>query len=269
MKSSIYEYRDYKVYITDLIENDPSGGRGKRKDLANAMSCQVSHVTNVLSGDGHLNPEQAHAASEFFGLSPLETEFLLMLIQYSRAATQNLKRFFEKLLNEKQEKNTALKNRLKMPDSMKTEEESRYYSSWQVGAIHVLLSIAEFQTREAIAKKLNLPIKRVDEILIFLVETGLAKKDGQLYTILRSQLHLDKTSPLISKHHSNWRMRSILSLDQIESDHLHYSSVFTLSKKDYGKVRELLSNALTESFKIITASPEEESAVICLDMFQL
>ena len=31
MKSSIYEYRDYKKYIIELIESDEVGGRGKRK----------------------------------------------------------------------------------------------------------------------------------------------------------------------------------------------------------------------------------------------
>ena len=37
MKSSIYEYRDYKKHLTDLIETDPNGGRGKRKALAEAI----------------------------------------------------------------------------------------------------------------------------------------------------------------------------------------------------------------------------------------
>lgn len=269
MKSSIYEYRDYKRFLIDLIENDDTGGRGKRKELAESINCQVSHITNVLSGSGHFNPEQAEASARFFGLNLQETEFLLLLIQYTRAGTNSLKKFYERILLERHEKFSALKSRLKMPDSLQSQEEAQYYSSWQFSAVHVLLSIPQFQTREAIANKLELPLVKIDKILSFLVEAGLCKKVGQRYFIVRPLLHLDKTSPLISKHHTNWRLRSILSLDQEKDENLHYSSVFTLSEKDYPRVREILAKALSEALKVITSSPEEEVATICLDLFKL
>ena len=269
MKSSIYEYRDYKKHLTDLIETDPNGGRGKRKALAEAIGCQVSHITNVLSGGGHFSQEQAEAAARFFGLNKGEIEFLLILVQYNRAGTSTLRKFYEGLLDEKTEKYSALKNRLKMPDSLKLEQETRYYSSWQYGAVHVLLSIKEFQTRDAISTKLNLSLSKTDEILSFLTDAGLCKKEGQKYLLLRPLLHLDKSSPLISKHHINWRLRGLLALDANTENQLHYSSVFTVSTKDFDRVREVLSNALTAAFKIITPSAEEEGAVICLDLFKL
>lgn len=266
MKSSLYEYRDYKDYFMDLID---SHGRGRRKELAEHIGCQVSHITNVLSGSGHFSQEQAESAARFFGLHQQETEFLLLLVQYTRAGTKSLKNFYEKILADKQDKYLALKSRLKMPDSLRSDEEVRYYSSWQFGAVHVLVSISEFQTREAIAKKLDIPLERIDEILNFLVDTGLCKKEQQKYLPNRPLLHLDKSSPLISKHHTNWRLRSILSFDEAQKDQVHYSSVFTLAKKDYHKVREIFSRALSEAMKVITASPEEEAAVICLDLFPL
>lgn len=269
MKSSIYEYKDYKKYLVDLIENDESGGRGKRKDLAMAINSQVSHITNVLSGNGHLNPEQAEATARFFGLNLAETEFLFNLIQYNRAGTESLRNFYEKILSDRVEKYSTLKNRLKMPDSLKAQEEARYYSSWQYGAVHVMLTIPQFQTREALSKKLDIPIQRTNEILNFLVETGLCAKEGQRYVVLRPQLHLDKSSPLVAKHQTNWRLRSILSMDHNNPEDLHYSASFTLSEKDYPRVREILTKALSEAFKIIVPSPEEQGAVITLDLFKL
>jgi hypothetical protein len=94
-------------------------------------------------------------------------------------------------------------------------------------------------------------------------------KEGQKYRIARPLLHLDKTSPLISKHHTNWRLHAIYNQDAEKEDRIHYSSVFTVSQKDYLKVREILSNALSESLEVIKASPEEEPAVICMDLFMI
>lgn len=270
MKESVYEYRDYKKLFLDLIDNSEGGGRGVRKQLAEAINCQVSHITNVLGGAGHFAQEQAHEAGKFFGLNSDEIEFLLHLVQFNRAGTMGLRTFYERLLEEKQKKHSALKSRLRMPDAVKSEQEARYYSSWHFAAIHVLLSILQFQSREAVAKRLELPLSRVDEVLGFLVEMGLVAKSGQKYQITRAQLHLDKASPLISKHHTNWRLRTLLALDQkMDEQKTHYSSVVTLSMKDYQRVREILATALADALKVITQSPEEEVAVICLDFFRL
>ncbi len=269
MHTTIYEYRDYKQYFVDLIDGNDSGGRGKRKELAESIGCQISHITNVLAGPAHFSQEQAEAASRFFGLNAQETEFILLLVQYLRAGTVSLKKFYENLIQERQDKFTALKNRLRMPDSLREQEETRYYSGWQFSAIHVLLSIPGCQKREAIAKKLEIPLAKVDEILSFLVSAGLCRKDGQHYQIARPLLHLDKTSPLISKHHTNWRLKSIMSLDKASELDLHYSSVFTLSEEDYPRVREILTKAISEALKVITVSTEETAATICLDLFKL
>ena len=269
MEVSIYNYRDYKRYFVDLIAGSKDGPRGKRRALAESIGCQVSHVTNVLSGDAQFSQEQAEAAARFFGQNPRETEFLLIMVQFNRAGTASLSQFYKKLLDEKQEKHTTLKKLLNMPDELKSENEALYYSSWHFGAVHVLLSIPEYQTREAVSTKLNLPLEKIDEILNFLTESRLAEKIGQRYILNRSTIHLDNSSPLITKHHTNWRLRTIIGLDKRDNSHFHYSSAVTLSHNDYAKVREILTKALTASLKVITSSPEEEIAVLCMDYFKL
>lgn len=269
METGFFEHGDYKKLVVDLIESTPGGGRGKRKALADAIGCQVSHVTSVLSGTSHFSQEQAEAAARFLGLNGRETEFLLLLVDFNRAGTVPLRKFYQSLLDEKREKYSALKTRLKMPDSLEGYQESVYYSSWQFAAVHVLLSIPQFQSREAIAHKLGLTLSRVDEILFFLVETGLCKKEGHEYRLARPLLHLDKTSPLISKHHTNWRLRAMQSFDETTEEALHYSSVVTLSVADYKKVREILARALSEALKVITQSPEEDVAAVCIDLFRI
>lgn len=269
MKTSVYEYRDYKESVVELINSMAGEGRGRRKELADHIGCQISHITNVLSGGGHFNQEQAEAAANYFGFNQAETEFFLLLVQFNRAGTSRLREVYLRMLDERQQKHSALKNRLSMPDSLKDREENVYYGSWQYGAIHVLLSIPDFQNREAISARLELPLSRVDAVLSFLVETGLCRKEGSKYLPARPLIHLDKSSHLIARHHTNWRLRTIDNLDLTDDSDLHYSSVFTLSKSDYPKVQEIMSKALAEALKVITASPEEHAAVMCLDVFHL
>ncbi|PIU00465.1 MAG: hypothetical protein COT74_05930 [Bdellovibrionales bacterium CG10_big_fil_rev_8_21_14_0_10_45_34] len=269
MKSNIYEYRDYKSCLVDLLEAGESSGRGKRKQLADFIGCQVSHISNVTSGSGHFNQEQAEAAARFFGLNNYETEFFLLLIQFERAGTAALKSFIERQLDHRQKKFTTLKRRLKIPESLPAEAEALYYSSWHYGAVHILLSVQQLQTRELIASKLEIPQTKVDEILSFLTQSGICKKEGQRYQLIRPLLHLDKSSPHIIRHHSNWRLKSLLSLDRMNENDLRYSAAFTLSQKDYSYVKERLTKALSEIFETIKVSDEEDAAVICLDLFKL
>jgi uncharacterized protein (TIGR02147 family) len=267
--SDVYSWRDYKSYLLAVIENNPTGSRGTRKKLAEAIGCQVSHITNVLSGSGHLSQEQTEAASRFLDLDPQETEFLLLLVQYNRAGTLPLKEFYQRLLNARQRTNSPLKSRLKIPEALHTARENIYYSSWDFAAIHVLTSIPQFQTREAIAKKLSRPIARVDEVLAFLVDSGLCRKEGQKVIIEKPLLHLDKASLLASKHHVNWRLRSMAAMDGSGENDFHYSSVFTLSKQDYPKIKSILVQALSEATNVIKNSPEEDCAAICIDLFNI
>ncbi len=269
MQKNIYEYRDYKVYFVDLLESHPSGNRGKRKELAEAIGCQMSHITKVLSGDGHFSQEQAEAAARHFGHTAVETEFLLQIVEFNRAGTPSLKKFYENVLQEKQKKYTNLKTLLSMPDSLQAREEAIYYSSWCYGAVHVLISVPEFRTRDALASKLQLPLLKVDEILEFLTKVGLCEKIGSIYHPHRPLLHLDKSSPLISKHHTNWRLQALNSIDKNSNEALHYSSVFTLSASDLVRIKQLIEKCLSESLKVITQSPEKEAAVLCIDLFKI
>jgi hypothetical protein len=233
LNSDIYDHLDYKQYILGLIEGVPDGSRGVRKSLAISIGCQVSHITNVLTGSAHFTPEQGEAVGRFFGLDANEIEFLLQLIQYVRAGTVHLKQRCLSILKKQREEFLELKNRLKLKDSLQSEDQARYYSCWQMGATHMLLSLPSFQTRDAIAKKLGLSLERTDEILSTLVEVGICQKTGQRYTLLKGSLHLDRQSPFIIQHHTNWRMCALRSFDRLSNDDFHYSEAIAISKLDF------------------------------------
>jgi len=269
MKSSIYDYLDYKAYILDLITNSPDGKRGKRKQLAEFIGCQFSHITGVLGGDSHFSLEQAEAASRFFGLSNAEAEHILLLVQYGRAGSLDLKDFLESLIEKAKDEFNRVNKLVDISKSLKKEEQTQYYQSWLYSAVNTLVSVPEFQTRESISKKLNEPQEKIDKVLDFLIKTGLVKKEEQKFIITNKSLHLDKFSPLIVNHHTNWRLRTLKEFELNKKENLHYSSSITFSKTDYKKIKELLSKALSNSIKVVQDSKEEDIGVLCLDLYKL
>ena len=268
MKESIYRYTNYKKYLLAQIEASENNGRGQRKLLADAMNSPVSHVSNVLNGSQHLSLEQAEACTRHFGFNEDETEFFLLLLQFNRAGTTSLKKVLKRNIDRITKEKSKLKNRLKIPQSLNPQHELEYYSSWEYAAVHVLLTIPELQNREKLAKRLSLNLERIDQILSFLVSSGLAEKSGISYTLTENQIHLGKESHLISKHHTNWRVRTLREFENLSEESLHYSAAVTLSQKDFENVREILSKALSKSLKTITQSKEEDFAVLGIDFYR-
>lgn len=269
MKATVFEYTHYKAFINDLINSYPAHGRGQRKALAEAIGCQVAYITHVLSGESHFSLEQTEAASRYFNLSQEETEYLILLVQFNRAGTPELKKFFERLLREQTLKFSKNSERLNIKEGLSYDKQTIYYSSWLYAAVHMAVTIPELQTLEALAMRFRLSTARTLEILEFLIECGMVFKEHNLYHTRTPQVHLDKTSPLVRQHHFNWRSRSLSSLDEVKPEDLHYSLAFSVAKNDLPKIREHLQKGLRECVATIKPSKEEELAVICIDFFRI
>ena len=271
MKESVFDYQDYKKFLRALISSRPKGGRGIRLAIAKHIGCPVSHISQVLNGKPHLSMEQAEGLNEYLGHTQDEAAFFFLLIQLSRAGTTALKKRLELQVEQILEKRIDLKVRLGVAETLSNEAKAIFYSSWVYGAIHVMISIEKFQTKEAIAQHLGLSVKKIGEILEFLISTGLAvQKDGGKFIIGNSRIHLGNDSPLIAKFHTNWRIQAIRSMDHENFvQDLHYSSAITISKKDVQKIKERLIKCIEENNAIIKDSKEEEVHCLALDFFQI
>lgn len=271
MRKDLFDYRDYKTYLLELIVSRPKRGRGMRMALAQSIGAPISHVSQVLGGHFHFSLEQAEGVNQFFEHTAEEANFFLLLVQLGRAGTPALKKRLEIQLAQIMEKRLVLKDRLGVKASLSLEDQATFYSSWLYGAVHVMLSLEKFQTREEISRYLGVSQKRIAEILEFLNSIGLAvKKENGRYGIGTARIHLGSDSPLISKFHSNWRMRAIRSLesDTTEND-LHYSSAITIAEADVIRIKSLLVKYIEEIKTIVRESKEEGVHCFALDFFRL
>jgi uncharacterized protein (TIGR02147 family) len=266
---NLFKYIKYKDFLTDWIDASPNKGRGVRKKFADAAGCQLPYVSHVLNGDYHFNSEQIDGIAHLLKLRQVEHEYLLLLVQYERAGTVTLKKFYKKLIEDMALKNSTIKGKLKSKNSLSNLDRNIYYSEWTYSAIHMLATIPKFRTFNQIVEQLQLPLAKVEFYVEKLISMGLMKFTNGEFHSLQVDLHLDNDSVNIRQHHTNWRLKALNSLDNIQEHHLHYSLAFTIKKEDFIKVREIISSAIKESADIIRPSEEEELAVLNIDLFDL
>ncbi|OFZ20511.1 MAG: hypothetical protein A2X94_10780 [Bdellovibrionales bacterium GWB1_55_8] len=268
MAVSIFEFTDYKAYINATLEAN-SKKRGGRSELARSIHCQPGYVSRVLGGSIHFSLEQADSVNQFFGHSEDESQYLLLLVEWNRAGSTHLKAHLEKQISRFQKDYLNLKNRLKIENRLEEKDQTRYFSSWHYAAIHTLLSIPQFQNKERISKQLHIRLNRVSQVIDYLVRTGLIAFDGKKYSTGVSRLHLGNDSPLISKHHINWRIQAIKTLEHEDLDDLHYSSVVSLSNADVQTIKSILIKSVEAAKAVIKDSKEETVACFNVDFFLL
>ena len=263
---SVFDFHDYKEYLNKMAQLHP---RGFKKNLAEVSGCQTAYISHVLNGAAQFSLEQAEKISTELGHTEDEKEYFLLLLNYTEAGTSSLKKFLKSRLERMKEKRQSIKERVRVSSSLSKEEQAQYYSAWYYAAIHVMLTIPEFQSKEAISNYLKISPQVVSKVFAFLIEVGLVAQNGNKFISGETKIHLEKNSPLISKHHTNWRMYAIRSFDNESENDLHFSSVFTLTEKDADQIRDILLGAIEQSVSVIKDAKEEQTMAMTLDFFKV
>jgi uncharacterized protein (TIGR02147 family) len=263
---TIFKYDDYKSYVKDSLSEL---GHGSRIRFASALNCQSAYITQVLNKDAHLSLEQAADASQFLNLNKGEEEYFLLLVQYAKAGSKRLRDIFKVRLKEIKEKRALFSNRVQGNDELDEVTMVKYYSKWYYGAIHIVVTIPEYKTKESISDYLGLKMDVVNEAIHFLENAGLISSSTNGYVTGMTKVFLKGDSPFIVQHHQNWRLRAIDSFTKDQKGNLHFSSAYTLSESDFVSIKEKLFKHLQEVRDIVRPSKEEKLCVLNLDFFSL
>ncbi|MGZ3743319.1 MAG: TIGR02147 family protein [Pseudobdellovibrionaceae bacterium] len=264
---SIFEYIDYKAYLSSIEQS--GAHKGFRSRLAETTGCQNAFISQVLNGEVNFNLEQGMRIAVFLQLNEEEHQYFLWMIEHKRAGTQELKKYFHNLMMTLREKNLEIKNRVQISQVLSTEAQTTYYSSWIYSAVHIAVMIPALNSISKIAKALNLTEEKTKSTVEFLISKGLVERNGQLLKSGRTQIHLGNDSANINKHHSNWRIESLKSLDSPNRGDLHYSGVSCLSKADAEKIRAQFVEVVENYVRQIENSSEETLFAFNLDFFQI
>jgi len=266
--NEVFSFKDYKEYLQARLSTEGEQ-RGLRSKLAQHLNCQTAFVSQVLNGLTHFTLENAALVNTFLKHNSEESHFFLLLVGHARSGARELRTYYEQQLAAVLEKRKLIAERIQVKTGLDEKGQMKYYSSWIYAAAHIALSIPEYQSPTALAKRLNLSPDSANDVITFLKSAGLAEQDGNKLKIGTTRIHLGKTSPMLPKHHANWRVRTLHALDQDAKDDLHYTLVASLSKDDRRKISEMILSLVGKTEPILRDSKEEQLVCLAFDFFEI
>ncbi len=266
MKKDVFEHSHYISYLKAHLEEASS--RGAKARLASAMGVQAAYISQVLQEKSNLSLEQAEAASRFFNHTQQEFHFFLLLVQKDRAGTKILREYFQLQIEGILKDRLVLTKRLEKAAQLNENDRHWYYSSWLPSAIHIAVTIPTLRSVERLSNAFDIPVEKLLDTLERLEVIGLIQKKGAEYIPGLNQVRIGKDSFHTLKHHTNWRLQALQSLDREQGEELHYSAVVSLAEADVIKIKNILLDAIQQNIEIIKTSKEEALFCLCLDLFR-
>lgn len=267
----LYGTRDYKKFVLERLTEMPKRGHGQFQRIAAAIKTHTTRVSHILRGELHFTIEQACDLCRYLGLNELETEYFLALVQHQRAGTPRLRQVVEKQLTSIEERALQLVNRVGRDKVLSDEKKAVFYSSWMYAAIRQACSISDLASIDGLARRFDLPREKVRNIVDFLIESGLCSEnlEGRL-SIMGKMTHLEASSPLVVRHHANWRIKAMQHHERLTNRELAYTAPMSISAVDQARVREMSATFIEKVLEVVRASePEQKLMCLNLDWFEV
>jgi len=265
---TVFDFKDYRAFLQEALPVE-GPNRGARNRLAEALNCQKGFVSQVLGGRSHFSLEHGMRICRFLKLDPQEEEFFVLLLHHGRAGSKELESFYERKLADILERRKEIKERIRSNSELSEAEQMTYYSSWHYTAVHMCLFLKRARTRTAIAEFLGVSPQIVARVLEFLLSVGIARQEGDEFISGPTRFHVSKDSPFVSRHHTNWRMRAIHSLDEPGKQDLHYSLIMSVSDEAAGQIREILLKGIQDVEPVLQAAEDKTVYALNIDLFAL
>jgi hypothetical protein len=104
-------------------------------------------------------------------------------------------------------------------------------------------------------------------MLTFLVQTGVCVEEAGKFHMGKVHVHVPNESPLVTKHHSNWRMKAIQRMDFREDTELFFTAPMSISRKDFETIREKLNAVIKDAVNVAKSSSSEDIFCLNIDFF--
>ncbi len=265
---TIFEFNDYRTYLRQYIRHLPRKGRGELSKIAQHLRVNTTLISQIMSGLREFNPEQALLLSEYLAHSEAETEYFSLLIQRERAGTVELRRHLDKKIVLLKNEALKLSKRISHEKKLTDQERAVFYSSWIYSAVHLFTSTREKGvTLDDIVARFGIKKNVAAEIVRFLVSAGLCIERSGTYTMGVQSTFVERGSPYVLKHYSNWRINAIRRSETLLDGELMYSGQFSISRSDFEKLREEITDFLKRANQLVKDSKAEDIANLNIDWF--
>ncbi len=266
----VFDFSEYKQLVLGWIKAQPSGGRGQQRLMAEALRSSSVVMSQVFHGSRDLTPEQALGVARFMGLSELESDYFLLLVQRARSGSQDLTALLDRQLKKLRQQSQKIRARIEYAP-FSDEARAMFYSSWAYSAVRLGLAVPG-TSPQYLASRLDLDKSFVAEIVEFLLRHGLLKKTKAGYELGPAGTHVSADEPLVERHHVNWRLKAMEKVRFTRPENptdLHYTGPMVISEKLAEEFRAELLQWLERAHQKIKAAPNERVHCLTIDWFLL
>lgn len=263
----IFTYKDYRKFLNDWLLSQKKQHRLNASMLAERIHVHPTFISQVLKGNKDLSSEQWINICEIIKLTEIENDYLHFLLLHNRAGTKEARIFYQKKLDEILKKRLLLQERMTNHKQLTDQERAVFYSSWIYSAIRLFTACDKGKNLEQLAEKFQLSKSKTDEILSFLCSTDLCKFENGKYHMGDQHVHVPANSPFVIRHHTNWRLRAINSLEKTLQEEMNFTAPMSISKKDFLLIREKIVKLIQEAIEVAKASEAEDLATLTIDFF--
>lgn len=266
--TSVYEFTDYKKFVRAWLSNQPLKGRGFFTILAERLGTSNAAISQIFKDDRHLSPENAVELCELLSLGDDETYYFLQLVDYARAGSIKLQKKLLAKIKNQQLHQQKLINLLPKDTQLNETARSIFYSSWVYSGVRNLIATNQAQNLDELSRRMKLDKTKIQGVIQFLLDYQLLVKVGDKLTIGPQKTHLENTSPWVTKHHQNWRIKAIEVMQNGHESDLFYSAPMSLSKEVAEKVRQQLPEFIKQIIEEVGPSKSEIVRCLNIDWFE-
>lgn len=267
--NTIYNFWEYRSFLLHATSERKKTERGVLTSLAGFVRIHPTLISQILSGSKDFTVEQGLLVAQYFGLLEKETDYFILLIQFSRAGTNDSRKYFEKKCKDFRERMSKVAEHVVTTRDFSEAAKAIFYSSWIYPVIHIALTLDKPMTANEISKKFSIEIDRVLRAIDFMIENGiLIQIDGKISGGAIST-HIGKESPFLAKKLMHWRVKALEKIDSLPIDQLMYSTTVSLSKDDYQKLQLGLVKHIQDFLVVVKESPAQEIAHLNIDFFKV
>lgn len=265
----VFEFDDYKEFVRQKLRDGPKKAHGQLSRVAEHLGIHTSMVSQVFNGEKHLTFDQACGLCSYFGFTDMESDYFVALVQLERAGTEDSRRKCRREIARLKSQASSLNERLTSDVKLSEADNAIFYSHWFYVATKLLCSVPGYQTPEAIAAELGVPLVQVNRALEFLLAKGLCKDDDGRIRPGPANTHVGADSPMVGRHHQNWRVKGFEKMGVLKPEELFLTMPATLAAKDVPLLRQKIVEFIDEFGTALDDSKGEVMYCLNIDWFDV
>jgi uncharacterized protein (TIGR02147 family) len=254
---SLFDYADYRAYLKDWYrrERESGGGISYRRLAQDVGFKSPGHFSLIVNGKANLSLKVMDRFIRYLGLTKKESEYFQAMVLYTQArATEEKKRFFERMLSFKQFRVRSI-----------AAGQYEFLEKWHYLAVREVLAFHPFKgDYAALAQRIEpaITVEEARKAIETLKRLGLITRDAQgRYLRVDTVLAAGPEAPAVAVNAFLSQSLDLAksALDRIpKEDRVLAATTVSMSKETFEEIREETRNFRKRILEMAQRDPQPD-----------